>query len=1351
MMKRIGRSFISLLLVAILVVTSCVFAVSAASNVQSVTLNLAGVTGEDAALTVTGTVNNTPAYAVISTSYLSANGIQDEYGVSGIDGYVKVQFKGTGDAVFGASQEVGLNIDNGSFAYDMICNYIMEDGVFNYDDCTGCTIDRAAGTITIPAGETAVLSFTTPKSTSNMMYFTVLNFRAVDIYNEYDVFITNPGPGTFSFTNNYTGDEDVIDDAYSEFAYETYTTYGDGIDFTYDNGGDDAYTCYGFIDEENNFYSIDTTFRPAKTCELVPVILDADTPLFKVENKAFTDLQEANDAAVDTLTKRIILIKDGVLDGGDYTLSDGTTLLIPFDDANTLFTVKPGSVENAKITSRFPYRKLTMVNGASITVESGAAISVSAKHPSTTTGSGTQYNGAVAGGFGWIYMEEGTSITLNEDTNLYAWGYITGDGYITANNGATVYEFFQINDFRGGTITSRMADPENLNQFPLNQYYVQNIEAHLRVNHGAKENVLLELYAAGKTIPFICAFIDKDDADQCMFRLKTEGSYLEKYYDYTTDKMEYIMQGDADIDAITLSLSGVTISSADYYLPISNINVTIKEGSSLSTDKRVVFLPGSSVTVEEGAEILITTGEYTYINSDGQESTRVSTGSVIFASKDDIGKYSANGGTTTYPCKPVLYTPTAHAARTWATTEETFLDNNGSITVAEGASLASTSEKAEIYSSTGNGVFVLEGDNSTDVSLTSYQSFNESTNTVIGDPVVVEPAIIHDDVQGNDETDAHSTSMTWGIPATFKKVNGVWGDYRNVTWIDLDGSVKQTMNDLAYDAFLEMEQPEAQEKPADDFASYEFLAWVVDTVNGSEVTVIPSYKTIRANCTVTWIVDGALYGEPSSVEYGSVPDVPTQPRKDRDSQYTYTFAGWSSDGGVTLYKGNFPEVLDDITYTAYFTTTLRTYTIRFGLFDNTSNNGSGVVSKNNTAYGTAFTDLYNTLYPGKDLVQRLQELKNYTDDYAFIGWAVGTTSSGAISNARNRVIAFAPGVDITIEGETINTYYYAVMIKVEQEYFVKHSISLNGNIGVNFYIELPDGENADDYTIGYTFRNEIVEPVALAGFYDDETEKYKFTVGADAPQMTDAVTAVLYKNGSPVDSDVYKVVDYSKAVKDLDDNVITDDGYYVGDLKQLVREMLNYGAKAQAYFADKDYADAVNPVSAADSIDDPTLVNHPTVTDAQLAAAITGTSTELYADAPVDADLAPYGLKYYGTSAVLDSQTALRIYFSVTDPDLFDTYRDNITFGFRNEAVAPVNATESGRYVYVEYSNIAAAELDDVVTLKINGSPVIRYSVMDYLRKALNDAQNKVVPDTAMIDLVTAMYYYNQAADAFFV
>ena len=124
-----------------------------------------------------------------------------------------------------------------------------------------------------------------------------------------------------------------------------------------------------------------------------------------------------------------------------------------------------------------------MASGANITLDSGASLSVGSKISSQGT-SASSHNGTPSGPYGQIEMKTGSSITAKANANIYAYGFITGDGSVIAEKSSTVYECFQIRDWRGGSASSSIVSDS---VFPFNQYYVQNIEAPLTIYPGATE------------------------------------------------------------------------------------------------------------------------------------------------------------------------------------------------------------------------------------------------------------------------------------------------------------------------------------------------------------------------------------------------------------------------------------------------------------------------------------------------------------------------------------------------------------------------------------------------------------------------------------------------------------------------------------------------------------------------------------------------------------------------------------------------------------------------------------------------------------------------------------------------
>ncbi|MBP3692443.1 MAG: dockerin type I repeat-containing protein [Clostridia bacterium] len=299
-----------------------------------------------------------------------------------------------------------------------------------------------------------------------------------------------------------------------------------------------------------------------------------------------------------------MLMNNATLPAGDYTIPAGVTMLIPFDSANTLYTTTPTTTGTERATPSV-YRTLTMASGANITVN--GSISVSAKVV-CGTGAGVPA-GATSGPYGHIKMNDGSSITVNSGAYLYTWGYISGKGSVLAKSGSTVYESFQVEDYRGGSQTTGMKNKV----FPLSQYYIQNIEVPLTLEAGATEKCytcinVTALGEQGSPIPFI-------STSGSMFSILS-GS-VTKRYDGSTDRLFVDIDGDVTMSPITMNIGegllAKKINSSDYVLPVTNnLTVTVKSGNSVEMTQDMSMLPGSEIIVEEDALCDIASGVSIY-------------------------------------------------------------------------------------------------------------------------------------------------------------------------------------------------------------------------------------------------------------------------------------------------------------------------------------------------------------------------------------------------------------------------------------------------------------------------------------------------------------------------------------------------------------------------------------------------------------------------------------------------------------------------------------------------------------------------------------------------------------------
>ena len=226
-----------------------------------------------------------------------------------------------------------------------------------------------------------------------------------------------------------------------EITAETAKTGAAGTEYTVTATAATGYMFFGWYNEKTGeavSYDTPYTFKASADMKLVPKFISSTTAVFGVGAAKFDDLTEAGAYAASGSTKTIVLLNDGTV-SGSHTIPAGTTLLIPFDDSNTLYTTTPESTSvKGKISwthnswqKPTPYRTLTLAANADITVD--GAISLSAKHHA---GGSAENAGSPSGPCSFMNMTAGSHITLNSGAALYAWGYVTGGGTITAKSGS---------------------------------------------------------------------------------------------------------------------------------------------------------------------------------------------------------------------------------------------------------------------------------------------------------------------------------------------------------------------------------------------------------------------------------------------------------------------------------------------------------------------------------------------------------------------------------------------------------------------------------------------------------------------------------------------------------------------------------------------------------------------------------------------------------------------------------------------------------------------------------------------------------------------------------------------------
>ena len=517
----------------------------------------------------------------------------------------------------------------------------------------------------------------------------------------------------------YTVDGKLITEEYSNTqssmtAYQVVATPADGYQFM------------GWYDVSNEKY-ISTSAKAAlnieNDCTITARFASKTAALFETGGQRFDDLGDAVSYAQANSQSKITLAADGSI-SGSYTIPAGITLLIPFDEAGTLYTDAPAAIRTAPASK--PFRTLTMSDGASITVN--GAISLGGRY--YAAGGGEQ--GRPVGDHGYIKMADNSSITVKNGGKLYAWGFISGSGSVLAESGATVYEFYQIADFRGGSASSSMGH----GVFPFSQYFVQNIEVPLTLNAGANEIVYSGVYAMSTTYTTSINFI----GDTGMFKVES-GSFT-KDYDEKTDRLVFTVNGKAALNTLSLTLAGMDVNSASYVLPITN-NITINiQSGNVTINQDAALLAGVEVNIAEGAGLTVANGKNIY-----------------FYDSDEWNSDNFVWG----PCKfkSVAYAPGKAYNRSNNDLVDAKMDVNGSVT-AIGA-IYTTKGGADICSSNGTGKYIQQGTPGT-ATVTYQYNANKSAVTI---PITA--AKLHN-LDGS-----YTETATASAGDIINYVDGVWG------------------------------------------------------------------------------------------------------------------------------------------------------------------------------------------------------------------------------------------------------------------------------------------------------------------------------------------------------------------------------------------------------------------------------------------------------------------------------------------------------------------------------------------------------------------------------------------------
>lgn len=315
-----------------------------------------------------------------------------------------------------------------------------------------------------------------------------------------------------------------------------------------------------------------------------------------------------------------------------------------------------------------------------------------------------------------------------------------------------------------------------------------------------------------------------------------------------------------------------------------------------------------------------------------------------------------------------------------------------------------------------------------------------------------------------------------------------------------------------------------------------------------------------------------------------------------------------------------------------------------------------------------------------------------------------------------------------------------------------YSLSLTGNIGVNFYMELSDDVvNDESAYMSFTLPNGTTSKVYVSGTHEDGSTAatdttvkdgvtyYVFTCEVAAKEMTSDIKAQMIGNNGEKTGKVY-----TYTVKEYADYILShtsaEDNYGRATVL-LVKGMLNYGGAAQKYFGYKTDQLASDGLALTEPVfDDTSIINF--IKDEANKASITNYS---------DSDKVTFKSAYLSLNSTTDLCVYVQFAEDVTvQEDMFAILLDSKEISKDQYEITKVN--EENCYK-ITLHGIKASQLQKQyefeVALPDTGPAVLKYGVTSYAYTVMSSACDNINNIESLREVVKALHAYGSCAQGY--
>ena len=316
-----------------------------------------------------------------------------------------------------------------------------------------------------------------------------------------------------------------------------------------------------------------------------------------------------------------------------------------------------------------------------------------------------------------------------------------------------------------------------------------------------------------------------------------------------------------------------------------------------------------------------------------------------------------------------------------------------------------------------------------------------------------------------------------------------------------------------------------------------------------------------------------------------------------------------------------------------------------------------------------------------------------------------------------------------------------------------YSLSLTGNIGVNFYMELSnDIVNDESAYMNFTLPNGTTSKVYVSGTHEDGSTAttdttvkngvtyYVFTCEVAAKEMTSDIKAQMIGNNGEKTGKVY-----TYTVKEYADYILShmsaDESLTSRATIQLVKGMLNYGGAAQKYFGYK------TDKLASDGLD----LTEPVFDDTSIISFIKGEENKASITYYSDSDKVTFKSAYLSLNSTTDLCVSVQFAEDVTvQEDMFEILFDSKEISKDQYEITKVNKENCYK---ITLHGIKASQLQKQYEFEVHlsdaESAVLTYGATSYAYTVMSSACDNINNIESLREVVKALYAYGSCAQGY--